>query len=68
MSFNKLVYRFDFTEAELARLLYSVNGFIAGSSALNVFMKDDLYKDIDLDIFLRIPYSRKEIENKFKSN
>ena len=45
---------------------YSVNAFIAGSSTLNIFMNDDLYKDNILDIFLRIPYSI--TRSKFKSS
>ena len=47
-------------------MLHSIDAFIAGSSALNIFMNDDLYKNIDLDISLRIPYSI--TGSKFKSS
>jgi len=58
MNFYKLTKHFGFTEKELGNLLYQVNAFIAGSSALNVFTNDKLYDGLDLDIFLRIPYTR----------
>ena len=51
MTFNNLAKHFDFTTKELGNLLYQVNAFIAGSSALNIFTQDKLYSDLDLDIF-----------------
>ena len=40
MKFNKLARHFDFTKTELAKLLHSIDAFIASSSALNIFMSD----------------------------
>jgi hypothetical protein len=60
-----LANHFDFTKDELAKLLYKVNAFIAGSAPLNVFTQQELFDGLDLDIFLRIPYDK---ENKYPNN
>ncbi len=60
-----LANHFDFTQDELAKLLYKVNAFIAGSAPLNVFTQQELFDGLDLDIFLRIPYDK---ENEYPKN
>jgi len=59
---DTLANHFGFTQTELAKLLYDVNAFIAGSAPLNVFTQSKLFDGLDLDIFLRIPYN---YENKY---
>jgi hypothetical protein len=69
-----LLNHFDFTENELSNLLYQTNSFIAGSAPLNVLVKNNqelkLYDNIDLDIFLRIPYTKENLYpyQPFKNN
>jgi len=69
---NTLANHFGFTQNELAKLLYDVNAFIAGSAPLNVFTQSKLLDGLDLDIFLRIPYDYKNkygaSESKFKNH
>jgi hypothetical protein len=70
---NNVARHFDFTQEELSDLLYKINAFISGSVPLNIMSQDEIYDDIDLDIFLRIPYDRNNedvygnINKKFKN-
>jgi hypothetical protein len=51
-NFDTLAKYFGFSQDELANLLYVNDAFIAGSAALNVFIQTELFKDLDLNIFL----------------
>ncbi len=46
---------FGFEPHELNQLIYDITGFIAGSAPLNIFVGDDIWDNIDLDIFVPIP-------------
>jgi hypothetical protein len=60
---NKLANFFELKEDELAKVLYKTNAFLSGGSALNVFLDRDFEDGQDLDIFLRIPYSKENDYN-----
>ena len=53
---EKLANHFGMTEEGLGQLLYNTNSFIAGSAPLAVFQKGSIFPDMDLDIFVRIPF------------
>jgi len=60
-NFNNILNHFEFTEIELASVLFDTNAFISGSSALNVYTQDNIYDNMDLDIFVTLPYKTKTI-------
>jgi len=51
-NFDTLAEYFGLTQDELANLLYINDAFIAGSASLNAFTQTELFKDLDLNIFL----------------
>lgn len=57
---NNLLKYFDLEEYELGEILFKTNAFIGGSAPLNVVVQDKIFKNLDLDIFLPIPYTKEE--------
>lgn len=57
---NNLLKYFDLEEYELSKILFKINAFIGGSVPLNVVVQNEIFKNLDLDIFLPIPYTKEE--------
>jgi hypothetical protein len=52
-----IVKHFELNHLKLAKLLHDTNSFIGGSAALCAFLSDEIYEDMDLDIFMRIEHN-----------